>query len=102
MTDWTGKQIGKYEIKELLGRGGMGEVYKAFHPALERDVAIKTIHANLAQEAGTVDRFRREAKVIRRSFGPSEKEKLREEQDMKKLSLNEKLALLQSKYRTKV
>ena len=45
---------------------------------------------------------RREAKVIRRSFGPSEKEKLREEQDMKKLSLNEKLALLQSKYRTKV
>lgn len=45
---------------------------------------------------------RREAKVTRRSFGPSGKEKLREERDMKKLSLDEKLALLQTKYRTKV
>ncbi|MDE0164975.1 MAG: S1 RNA-binding domain-containing protein [Bryobacterales bacterium] len=45
---------------------------------------------------------RREAKMIRRSFGPSGKEKLREERDMKKLSLDEKLALLQTKYRTKV
>ena len=45
---------------------------------------------------------RREAKVTRRSFGPSGKEKLREERDMKKLSLDEKLALLQTKYRTKI
>ena len=45
---------------------------------------------------------RREAKMTRRSFGPSGKEKLREERDMKKLSLDEKLALLQTKYRTKV
>lgn len=45
---------------------------------------------------------RRETKAIRRTFGPTDKEKLREEQDMKKLSLDEKLALLQSKYRTKV
>ena len=45
---------------------------------------------------------RRETKAIRRSFGPTDKERLREEQDIKKLSLDEKLALLQSKYRTKV
>lgn len=45
---------------------------------------------------------RREAKMTRRSFGPSGKQKLREERDMKKLSLDEKLALLQTKYRTKV
>ncbi len=45
---------------------------------------------------------KREAKMIQRSFGPSEKERLREEQDLKKLSLNEKLALLKSRYRTKV
>ena len=44
----------------------------------------------------------RETKAIRRTFGPTDKEKLREERDMKKLSLDEKLALLQSKYRTKV
>ncbi|MDA1312712.1 MAG: S1 RNA-binding domain-containing protein [Acidobacteria bacterium] len=43
-----------------------------------------------------------ETKATPRSFGPSEKERHREEQDMKKLSLAEKLALLQSKYRTKV
>ena len=47
-------------------------------------------------------RRERETKAIRRTFGPSEKEKLREEQDIKKLSLDEKLALLQSKYRTKI
>ncbi len=64
MTDWIGQQIGKYEIKELLGRGGMGEVYKAFQPALERAVAIKLIHTHLAGEPGAVDRFRREAKVV--------------------------------------
>jgi transcriptional accessory protein Tex/SPT6 len=45
---------------------------------------------------------KREAKMTQRSFGPSQKEKLREEQDLKKLSLNEKLALLKSRYRTKV
>ena len=44
----------------------------------------------------------RESKVTQRSFGPTEKERHREEQDIKKLSLDEKLALLQSKYRTKV
>ncbi len=64
MTGWMGKQIGKYEVKELLGRGGMGEVYKAFQPALERDVAIKLIHTHLVGEPGAIDRFRREAKAI--------------------------------------
>ena len=64
VVNWLGKQIGKYEVKALLGKGGMGEVYKAYHPALERDVAIKLIHTHLASESGAVDRFRREAKVI--------------------------------------
>jgi serine/threonine protein kinase len=44
MTGWIGRQIAKYEVKELVGRGGMATVYKAFHPDLERDVAIKMIH----------------------------------------------------------
>ena len=64
MANWTGKQIGKYEIKELLGRGGMGAVYQAYHPALERDVAIKLIHTHLAGEPDAVERFRREARVV--------------------------------------
>jgi len=64
MTDWTGHQIGKYQIKELLGRGGMGEVYRAYPPALERDVAIKLIHTRRADDPAVADRFRREAKVV--------------------------------------
>jgi WD40 repeat protein/tRNA A-37 threonylcarbamoyl transferase component Bud32 len=57
-------QLGKYQIKEFLGRGAMAQVYKAFHPTLERDVAIKVIHPYLADDPDFVDRFRREAKII--------------------------------------
>ncbi len=64
MTDWIGKQLGKYKIIELLGQGGMAEVYKAYHPTLERHVAIKLIHAHLLNTAEATDRFRREAKVV--------------------------------------
>ena len=58
----SGKKIGKYVIQELLGRGGMGRIYKAYHPTLERDVAIKVIHTDLIGDPTLVDRFRREAK----------------------------------------
>jgi len=64
MSDWIGEQIGKYRVEELLGQGGMGTVYKAFHPILERDVAIKLIHTHLATTPDAVERFRREAKVV--------------------------------------
>lgn len=64
VSNWIGRQIGKYEIKELLGRGGMGAVYKAYQPALERDVAIKLIHTHLTGEPRAVERFRREARVV--------------------------------------
>jgi serine/threonine-protein kinase len=42
----------------------MGEVYQAFHPALERKVAIKLIHTRLVSDPEAIDRFRREAKVV--------------------------------------
>jgi serine/threonine protein kinase len=60
----TIKQIGKYIVKELLARGGMGEIYKAAHPTLERDVAIKLIHTDKLSDPNIVDRFWREAKVV--------------------------------------
>lgn len=58
------KQIGKYTVKELLAQGGMGEIYRASHPTLERDVAIKVIRTNKASDPTIVDRFQREAKVV--------------------------------------
>ena len=64
MTDWTGQQIGKYKINELVDAGGMGKVYKAYQLSLERDVAIKTIHTHSAKNASAVERFRREAQVV--------------------------------------
>jgi serine/threonine protein kinase len=64
MTDWLNKQLGKYQVKELLGRGAMAEIYKAFQPTLERDVAIKVIHPQLADDPSFVDRFHHEAKVV--------------------------------------
>jgi serine/threonine protein kinase len=61
-----GKTVGPYQIQELLGQGGMAVVYKAYHPALDRYVAIKALDATLGQEQGFIERFKREARVIAR------------------------------------
>ena len=61
---WTGKALGKYEIGDLVGQGGMAEVYKSRHSALNRDVAVKLIHAHLASREGFVERFQREARLV--------------------------------------
>lgn len=65
MTDLTGKTLGNYRVVERIGRGGMATVYKAYQPALERYVAIKVIHEQLAAEDEQfLKRFRREAKAV--------------------------------------
>jgi len=50
-----------YVLGELLGRGGMGAVYSARQPSLDRTVAVKLLHPELATVPGIVDRFRTEA-----------------------------------------
>src|ERR1700674_2289875 len=60
----SGTRIGHYEIVDLLGKGGMGEVYRAHDTNLSRDVAIKVLPARLAQDPGPLARFEREAKVL--------------------------------------
>lgn len=64
MAGLSGRKLGKYQIGERLGRGSMAEVYKAFHPYLERYVAIKTLHHFLSEGENFLARFEREAKAI--------------------------------------
>jgi serine/threonine-protein kinase len=60
----TGSFLGKYRIEKLIGTGAMAEVYQAYHPDLNRNVAIKRLHAFLADQTDMLDRFRREAQNI--------------------------------------
>jgi serine/threonine protein kinase len=59
-----GQRLGRYEVLEPLGRGGMARVYRAYHPQLDRYVAIKVLHSDLVEDAGFLARFRREAQAI--------------------------------------
>lgn len=61
---FIGRQVGKYEILEKLGQGGMGKVYKGRQTSLNRLVAIKVLPAQLALDPEFVQRFRQEALVI--------------------------------------
>lgn len=58
------QRIGKYELREHLGRGGMAEVWKAYDSQLERYVAIKLLHTDLQNDPDFVTRFIREARVV--------------------------------------
>ena len=64
MQGLIGQTLGRYQITEHLGRGGMAEVYKAYQPSLDRYVAIKVMHAFLADDPDFLTRFEREAKVV--------------------------------------
>ena len=57
-------QVGRYRIERELGRGGMGVVYKAFDPVVERTVAIKTIRLEAEDAEGLLLRLKREAKSV--------------------------------------
>src|SRR5579883_1426404 len=59
-----GQQLGIYQVQASLGEGGMAQVYKAYHPRLRREVAIKVILAEIADSAGFRERFEREAQMI--------------------------------------
>lgn len=60
----TPRRMGKYELQERLGRGGMAEVWKAQDTRLQRTVAIKFLHPDLSADPDFVARFLREAQMI--------------------------------------
>jgi serine/threonine protein kinase len=59
-----GSRIGAYEITSLLGKGGMGEVYRARDTKLKRDVAIKTLPSEFERDLDRLARFQREAEAL--------------------------------------
>jgi serine/threonine protein kinase len=59
-----GQSLGKYRVLEPLGRGGMAQVYRAYHPQLDRYVAVKVLRSDLIEEEEFLNRFRREAQSV--------------------------------------
>jgi len=59
-----GTKLGPYEILAPLGAGGMGEVYRAQDTKLGRDVAIKVLSPEFAEDAERLSRFEREARLL--------------------------------------
>jgi len=64
MTLSVGDRLGRYEILDTLGAGGMGEVYRAKDTELDREVAIKVLLEAVAEDPERIARFEREAKVL--------------------------------------
>src|SRR6202050_3335049 len=67
----SGHQLGPYEIRSPVGAGGMGEVYRPTDTRLGRDVALKVLPAEMAQDPERLARFRREAKTLAQLDHPS-------------------------------
>ncbi|NIM94368.1 MAG: protein kinase [Anaerolineales bacterium] len=63
--------VGPYQILEKLGQGGMATVFKAYHPALDRHVAIKVLHPAFKEDPHFLERFQREARVVAKFEHPN-------------------------------
>jgi len=71
MSEVVGKKLGEYEIIEHIGHGAVADVYKAFQPKLNRNVAIKVLSPVFAEEAGFRERFIREAHAVAKLDHPN-------------------------------
>jgi serine/threonine protein kinase len=66
-----GENVGPYRIMEQLGQGGMATVYKAYHAALDRYVALKVLHPAFLEDQTFTARFQREARVVAKLEHPN-------------------------------
>jgi eukaryotic-like serine/threonine-protein kinase len=69
--EFQGQQIGKYQVLKLLGKGAMGQVFLARDTMLDRDVALKVMVSNIADDPELKARFQREAKAVARMNHPN-------------------------------
>lgn len=69
-SDRTDETFGPYRLDALIGRGGMGQVYRAHDTTRDRDVALKLLHAELATDETFQERFRRECQTLARLGEP--------------------------------
>src|SRR5262245_6159270 len=59
----AGQRVGPYELIALIGAGGMGQVWRARDPSLNREVAIKTLSSKYSRDPDRLERFEREARA---------------------------------------
>lgn len=71
MAGLVGQTLGRYEIVAFVGRGGMGEVFHARDTELGRDVAVKVLPKETAQDASRLSRFKREARAVAQLSHPN-------------------------------
>ena len=67
----VGETIGPYKLTKKLGQGGMATVFKAYHAALDRYVALKVLHPALLEDKNFLARFQREARMVARLEHPN-------------------------------
>src|SRR6478609_1920396 len=73
MDDLVGQSLGQYEVRELIGQGGMARVYKGYQKSLARNVAIKAIPTQVDDRRDNefAQRFTTEARLIARLTHPN-------------------------------
>ena len=69
--EFIGQVINNFEIQDLIGKGGMGIVYRAYHPELELHSAVKIMRPELAKQPGFYERFLQEARTAARLGHPN-------------------------------
>ena len=67
----VGAVIDNFEIQDVIGQGGMGIVYRAYHPALQLNAAVKVMRPELASQSGFYERFLQEARTVARLEHPN-------------------------------